>query len=181
MMLDCPVETERISVDAARIVWRRCLEGLDDPVRYFGPDVEVDLHPAERHYRLVAESQTVGLGWVRRFTKAGHIRSYGFALYPESRNRHLSIPASGALITTIFEEYPETHALLAMIYGSNPLRRWNLSRGGLGRSHYVGEIHDATPDGTSLHIAQVTRKAWQGCEDPEPEWRGAPHAHRTTT
>jgi hypothetical protein len=180
MMLECAIEIARASLDEARAGWRRCLEGLDDPARYFGPDVDLDLHPGERHYRLVADRQAVGLGWTRRFTKAGHIRSYGFALYPEARNRRLSIPASGALLTTIFEEYPETVTLIAMIYGSNPLKRWNLSQGGLGRSHYVGEVYDATPDGASLHIAQVTRKAWQGLAEPEPEWRGAPHAHQTT-
>jgi hypothetical protein len=181
LLIDYVVETPIATREEAHAAWRRCLEDLDEPARYFGPDVDLDLHPGERHYRLVVDQQTIGLGWVRRFTKAGHIRSYGFALYPEARNRRFSQPASAAVITAIFEDYPETTTVIAMIYGSNPHKRWNLSQGGLGRSHYVGEIVEATSSGVSLHIAQVTRKAWRGeMDDPEPEWRGAPHVHRET-
>lgn len=180
------IEALHASPDEAREYWHRCLDGLEDPARYFGPDADLDLHPGEQYYRLVLDRQIVGLGWVRRFTKAGHIRSFGFALYPEARNRRLSIPANAALITTIFEDYPETSTLLVMIYGTNPLKRWSWSRAARGRSRYVGEIYDATASGASLHISQITRAAWQGAERPEPdpypenEWHGAPHGHLTT-
>ena len=109
LLIDYVVETPHATREDAREAWRRCLEDLDDPARYFGPDVDLDLHPGERHYRLMVDGRPIGLGWVRRFTKAGHIRSYGFALYPEARNRRFSQPASAALVTAIFDEYPENH------------------------------------------------------------------------
>ena len=151
------VEAHRCEVDEARRLWRRSIEDLEDPARYFGPDVDRDLHPGERYYRLTADRQPIGLGWVRRFTKAGHIRSFGLSLYREARGRDLAVPAGRAIISAVFQEFSETHCLLALTYSTNPNER----RSRLG---YVGEVREATPDGGSLYISQMTRSDWRAAD-----------------
>src|SRR5262245_10874033 len=153
LMAEPTYEAQVCDVADARRIWRRCLEGLEDPARYFGPDVNLELHPGERYYRLLVDSQEIGLGWVRRFTPGGQIRSYGPAFYQEARKRGYALGVSTAMLRRIFREYPETSTILAMIYSSNPDQRWRLTKEGRRRpARYVGEILSATPDGLSLHI-----------------------------
>lgn len=178
-------EAESCEPVEARPIWRRCLEGLDDPARYFGPDVELDLHPGERYYRLTADGQTFGLGWMRRFTRNGFIRSYGHAFFKEARGRGLARGASTAMLRRIFREHPECMTVLAMIYSTNPDQRWRLTKEGRRpQARYVGEILSAGPDGLTLHLVQIERPkpgallTFTGAVEPEPELLGAPHAHR---
>lgn len=174
------IEAQRCEPEMARGAWQRCLKGLDDPAEYFGPDVDMELHPGERYYRLTADSEEIGLGWVRRFTKGGHIRSYGFALYPEVRHRGHAHPATRAVVSAIFRDYPETCTVVAMIYGSNPRERWRPSAEGRYPTTYVGKMSAA--NGNALHFIEVTRASWNAWpEVQEPEEIGAPHSHGQET
>jgi hypothetical protein len=150
----------RCEREIARSPWRRILESCEDPTAAFGPDVNRDLHPAERYYLLTVDSQTIGLGWVRRFTSGGHILSYGFGLFADARGHRIANQASRALLMMIFDDFPAASTILAMAYSSNPHKRWQAAKEGRRRvARYVGEILDAAPKGVSLHISQITRAA----------------------
>jgi hypothetical protein len=147
--------------ECARWAWRRCLEGLDNPEKNFGPGIDRALHPAERHYWITADDWPIGLAWVRRFINdTGEILRYGFALFPECRGRHYAQPTSRALITQLFTDYPEARTLIAMIWGSHPLQRWRGTKAGRGHMRYVGELLEASATG-SLHMTQITRTSWE--------------------
>jgi hypothetical protein len=192
MTVERPViEAESCGIAEAGALWHRCLAGLDDPAQYFGPDVNRELHPGEQYYRLTANGQVFGLGWMRRFTRNGYIRSYGQAFFSEARGRGFARGASTAMLRRIFREHPECTTVLAMIYSTNPDQRWRLTKeGGRPQARYVGEILDAAPDGVSLHIVQIQRPTAKPLDFtrleeptvaepyPEHEWRGAPHVHR---
>lgn len=170
--------------DEARKLWPRCLEGLADPAKHFGPDVEPDRVRADQFYRLVVDGDTIGLGWARRFTRLGSIMSYGKAFVAEARGRGLSRAVSAVLVTRIFADFPACSTVLAMIWGTNPHYPLGAPTFDGYRYHgirQVGEIREALPTGESLYIVQILRsqaKAMSIERDPEEEWRGAPHAHR---
>lgn len=136
--------------DEAQKLWPRLLEGLADPAQYYGPDVEPDRVRADCFYRLTVDGECVGLGWVRRFTRLGHVMSYGKGFIPEARGRRLSAQVSAQLVKRIITDYPES-ALIALIWGTNP------HRARFAGVRVVGEIREALPTGESLHIVQIHR------------------------
>ena len=161
MLASAVVVTKRCDADEAAVLWRSGLDGLDDPEAYLGPGVTDTLPIEDRYYRLqIARGPTVGLGWTRRFGAVGYVRWYGLMLLPESRRCGLGLASSGAVVSAIFRDYPETTTVLAMIHSSNPRERWRPTQEGRGRARYVGEILAATPAGVSLHLMQITRESW---------------------
>jgi len=189
-------EATRIFDDEAAVIWRDCIRDIENLAPVFGPDVDRVLHPGERYYRLevydvLVRRRTIGLGWCRRFTKAGHLFSFGWVLDAPARGRGLSIAAARTVINAVFLEYPQACALLAMAYSSNgSYKHW------ARRLRVVGEITEATPTGASLHIHELTRSTWRAypwahpgavpvvveppaaASAPEPEQWGAPHCHQ---
>ena len=155
------VMAECCSTDAARGLWSRCLQGLDEPEHFFMPGISRDLHPGDQHYLLSLDGKPIGLAWQERhISPVGHIRKSGFSLFPEWRGRGLPAAVSKAVTTAIFEQYPETQTLVAYILSTNPHQRWRKTQEGRGRWRYVGEVLGATPSGASLHCIQITRDDW---------------------
>jgi hypothetical protein len=167
MSMDSHYAVEPCDAHEAADLWQRCLHGLADPVQNFGPDVEVDHARAEQFYRLYVGDRVIGLGWVRRFTRLGHIRSFGKALLPDARGRGFSRASSIILVKRIFADFPDCCTLLAMIWSTNPSYRRIPGPDRHPNVRTVGEILEALPTGESLHIIQILR----------PEEIGAPHAH----
>lgn len=155
-----PIVTEVCDRLEACALWHDALVGLEDLEQHFGPGITRELPDEERYYRvLIGDHVIIGLGWSRRFAASGYVRWFGMALLPTARGQGLSVESGRAIVTAIFQDFPETCTVLAMIHDTNPRAQWRPNRH--GRMRYIGTIESTTPACGAIHLLQLTREAWR--------------------
>jgi hypothetical protein len=104
-------------VDADRY-WGQILAETD-PVKAFGPDVDLTKAPGE-HWWEIVDGTVIGMGWARRFLKNGGVVNRGHALLPAARGRRVGFGETlDALDKEVWKAYPDAKTLVIIVWSTN--------------------------------------------------------------
>jgi len=99
--------------------WKRINANLDGP-KHFGPDFNLEKPPGEAWWEIVRDDVSIGMTWVRRFTKGGEVMNCGRALFPEIRGKHLNEGLRPYINEAIWAAYPAARTVIVIVYSTNP-------------------------------------------------------------